>query len=140
MKPEYDMNNKSCKMIEKYFYIDKQTAHALLEEVVHTKATKRGIDRHAFLLGDYAVLSTNRLKLRNVVTRDDSLKYLDEIIHTLYALQERGVAVIPVLGYCYDPGNRDGNGYIFQQRAKGEELYDDAVMTKFHPTYFETAQ
>ena len=119
-------------MIEKYFYMDRQTAQDLLDEIKYTEAAKRGIDRHAFLFGDYAVLSTCRLKLRNVVTRDDDLAYLDEIIYTLYKLRERGVAVVPILGYCYDPDSRDGNGYIFQQRAKGEELYDDAIMTKFH--------
>jgi len=118
-------------MIEKYFYIDCQTACELLDQIKHIEAAKRGIDRHAFILGDYVVLSTERLKLRNVVTRDDELVYLDEIIKTLTMLRERGIAVIPILGYCYDPNSRDGKGYLFQLRAKGAELYDDAVMTKF---------
>lgn len=118
-------------MIEKYFYIDCQTAHELLEQIKHIEAAKRGIDRQAFLLGDYVVLSTERLKLRNVVMRDDELAYLDEIIKTLNMLRERGIAVIPILGYCYDPNSRDGRGYLFQLRAKGTELYDDAIMTKF---------
>ena len=119
-------------MIEKYFYIDSQTARELLGQIKHIEAAKRGIDRHAFLLGDYVVLSTERLKLRNVVTRDDELVYLDEIIRTLNMLRECGIAVIPILGYCYDSSSRDGEGYLFQLRAKGAELYDDAIMTKFY--------
>ena len=39
--------------------------------------------------------------------------------------------VNPILGYCYDPDSCDGKGYLFQVRAKGAELFDDAIMTKF---------
>ncbi len=91
----------------------------------------RGIDRHAYLIGEYAVLSTKRLKLRNVDTRDDDLRYLDEIIEMLWRLHESGVSVVPILGYCCDEGSADGCGYMFQQRAIGRELYDDAIMTRF---------
>lgn len=118
-------------MKELYLGIDPQTAHSLLDQVKTMKSTKRGIDRHAFLIGDYAVLSTNRLKLRNVETRDEDLAYFHEIIETLAHLDRRGVSVVPILGYCYEPDSQDGKGYIFQRRARGAELYDDAVLTKF---------
>ena len=119
------------KMIEKYFYMDARTAQELLEKVKGMKASGRGIDRQAFLTGEYAVLSCGRLKLRNVVTRDEDLAYLDEIIHTLWRLHQRGVAAVPILGYCCDPKSDDGSGYLFCQRARGRELYDDGILTKF---------
>jgi hypothetical protein len=119
-------------MKEKYFYIEAGKARALLSQIKGTEAAKRGIDSRVYLIGEYAVLSTQRIKLRNVATRDDDLAYLDELIQTLMSLREQGVAAIPILGYCYDPDSEDGNGYIFQQRAKGDELYDDAVMAKYY--------
>ncbi|MCL2300984.1 MAG: hypothetical protein FWC27_12650 [Firmicutes bacterium] len=118
-------------MTEKYFYIEPEKARALLAQTQGMKAAKRGIDSHVYLIGEYAVLTTGRLKLRNVATRDDDLAYLDELIGTLMRLREQGVAVVPILGYCYDPDSEDGDGYIFQPRAKGEELYDDAVMQAY---------
>lgn len=126
---------KSSKVIgvqEKYFCIEPEKARELLSQTKGMKPAKRGIDRRAYLIGDYAVLSTSRLKLRNVATRDDDLAYLDELIETLMRLREQGVAVVPILGYCFDPDSRDGAGYIFQPRAKGEELYDDAVLVKYY--------
>ncbi|MCL2513321.1 MAG: hypothetical protein FWF08_05420, partial [Oscillospiraceae bacterium] len=81
---------------------------------------------------EYAVLTTSQIKLRNIATRDDDLAYFDELIKTLMALFEQSIAIVPILGYCYDPGSENGTGYIFQPRAKGEELYDDAVMTKYY--------
>ena len=37
---------------------------------------------------------------------------------------QQGVAVVPILGYCFDPDSENGNGYIFQLRAKGEEFWE----------------
>ena len=118
-------------MIEKYFYIDPSDARQLINQVEHMLWSKRGIDRHAYLFDNHAVLSTNRLKLRNVTTRDDDLHYLDEIIETLFALHQKGVAVVPILGYCYDPDSADGTGFVIQNRAKGHELFDDAILAAF---------
>lgn len=47
-------------------------------------------------------------------------------------LKEQGVAVVPILGYCVEPNSENGNGYIIQSRAKGEELYDDSIMKKYY--------
>lgn len=60
--------------------------------------------------------------------RDDNLVYYDELVQSFMSLKEQGVAAVPVLGYCYEPDSENGNGYIIQQRAKGEELYDDALL------------
>jgi hypothetical protein len=117
---------------EKYFYIEPEKARKLLSQVKEMKAIKRGFDSHVYLIGDYAILSTSRIKLRNVITRDDELAYFDELIKTLMSLREQCVAVVPILGYCYDPDSENGNGYVFQLRAKGEELYDDAVMKEYY--------
>lgn len=119
-------------MKEKYFYIEPETARDLLAEVKGRKAEKRGFDSHVYLVGNYAVLTTGRIKLRNVTTRDDNLIFFDELIQTLWDLRAQGVAVVPILGYCYDPDSKDGTGFIFQPRAKGEELYDDAVMKEYY--------
>lgn len=119
-------------MIEKYFGIAPDAAGELLSRTKDMNPSKRGIDCRVYLLGDYAVLKTSRLKLRNVTTRDDDLAYLDELIRALIKLRERGVNAVPILGYCYDPDSKDGDGYIFQPKALGEELYDDAVMREFY--------
>lgn len=119
-------------MKEKYFYIESEKARELLSQVENMKAAKRGIDRHAYFIDDYVVLSTQRIKLRNVTTRDDNLIYFDELIKILMSLREQGIAVIPILGYCFEPDSENGTGYIFQLRAKGEELYDDAIMKKYY--------
>jgi len=118
-------------MREKYFAISPETAHAMMAQAQAMEPAKRGFDRRAWLLGEYAVLSTQRLKLRNVDTRDDDLTYLDELIETLLTLKEQGVGVVPFLGYCCDEDSKDGCGYLFAQRARGEEMYDDAVMTAY---------
>ena len=118
-------------MIEKYYDIDPQHARQLIAQVKNAQWSKRGIDRHAYLLEDYAVLSTKRLLLRNVITRDDDLRFLDEIIQTLLDLHQQGVSVVPILGYCYDPNSTDRIGFMIQKRAKGLELYDDAAMARF---------
>lgn len=81
---------------------------------------------------EYAVLAVTKLKWRNYPTRDDDLAYYDELVQCLMRLRERGVAVVPILGYCYDPDSEDGKGYVIQQRAKGEELYDDARLKEFY--------
>lgn len=119
-------------MKEKYFYIKPEKAKELLTQTKEMKAVKRGIDSHVYLIGEYAILTTERIKLRNVTTRDDDLAYFDELIKTLMCLREQGISVVPILGYCFDPDSKNGNGYIFQQRAKGEELYDDAVMNEYY--------
>lgn len=119
-------------MKEKCFYIKPEKVKELLSQIKEMEAAKRGVDSHVYLIGEYAVLTTDRIKLRNVITRDDDLAYFDELIKTLKNLQEEGVAVVPILGYCFDPDSENGNGYIFQQRAKGEELYDDVVMKEYY--------
>jgi hypothetical protein len=119
-------------MKEKYSYIEPEKARELLFQVKEMKAVKHGFDSHVYLIEEYAVLTTNRIKLRNVTTRDDDLAYFDELIKTLMSLSEQGIAVILILGYCFDPDSENGNGYIFQLRAKGDELYDDAVMIEYY--------
>ncbi|MDE7054396.1 MAG: hypothetical protein K2O84_06215 [Oscillospiraceae bacterium] len=119
-------------MVERFIYIEPVTAHKLLSNLKLIKPSARGCDKHAYLIGNYAVLTTSKLKLRNITTRDDDLAHYDELIKLLMDLYKNGVSVIPVLGYCYDPDSKDGDGYIIQQRAKGEELFDDAVMKAYY--------
>ena len=119
-------------MEEKYFYIQPETARGLLAQMKEMKAAKRGVDRQAYLIGEYAVLTASKIKLRNVTTRDDDLAYFDELIKTLMELKEQGVGVVPILGYCVEPNSENGNGYIIQSRAKGEEIYDDSIMKELY--------
>ena len=118
-------------MIEKFFYIEPETVRSLLAQIDVMGYDKRGVDRKAYLFDEYAVLSASRIKLRNGV-RDDNLTYFDELIHILWQLSGQGVNVVPIYGYCFDPESTDGTGYIFQKRAKGEELYDDAIMKEYY--------
>lgn len=117
-------------MIEKYFAIEPERAHRLIDQAKAMQWSSRGHDRRAYLIGDYAVLSTEQMKLRNVDTRDDDLRYWDEIIQALLELHRDGVAVMPVLGYCCDQESEDGTGFIIQRRARGKALYDDAILSK----------
>ncbi len=119
-------------MEEKYFYIEPEIARGLLSQIKEMKAAKRGVDRQAYLIDEYAVLKASKIKLRNVTTRDDNLAYFDELIKTLMDLKEQGVAVVPILGYCVEPNSENGNGYIIQSRAKGAELYDDSIMKEYY--------
>nr|WP_300768986.1 hypothetical protein [uncultured Acetatifactor sp.] len=119
-------------MEEKYFYIQPETARGLLAQIKEMEAAKRGVDSQAYLIGEYAVLTASKIKLRNVTTRDDDLAYFDELIKTLMELKEQGVGVVPILGYCVEPNSENGNGYIIQSRAKGEEIYDDSIMKELY--------
>lgn len=123
---------KESNIGENYFYIEPEKARMLLEQTEKMSPDKRGIDRRAYLIDEYAVLSTSRLKLRNVTVPDPDLVYFDELVRTLKKLRERGVLVVPILGYCYDKESEDGDGYILQERAKGKELYDDAILVKYY--------
>lgn len=118
-------------MKEKYFAIDPSYARQLIARATKTEWSKRGVDRRAYLIDDCAVLATDRLKLRNVTTRDDDLRYFDEIAETLLKLFQQNVATVPVLGYCYDINSADGTGFIIQKRADGSELLDDAILSEF---------
>ena len=119
-------------MEEKYFYIEPEIARGLLSRMREMKAVKRGVDKQAYLIDEYAVLTASKIKLRNVITRDDDLAYFDELIKTLMDLKKQGVGIVPILGYCVEPDSDYGNGYIIQSRAKGAELYDDSVMKEFY--------
>lgn len=119
-------------MKEKYFYIKAQKARELLHQIQGMQANKQGQDSQVYLIDEYAVLTTKKLKLRNYLTRDDNLVYYDELVHCLMNLKEQGVASVPILGYCYDPDSENGDGYIIQQRAKGEELYNDAILKEYY--------
>ncbi len=116
-------------MTEKYFYIEPEKANELLSKTKDIKPDKHGVDRCVYLIDRYAVLFSERIKLRNVTVHDDDLAYFDELIETLMNLQKQGVSVIPILGYCCDT---DGSGYIFEKRANGKELYDDAIMKEYY--------
>lgn len=128
------LQKKEClgMMQEKYFYINPQKARELLLQVQGMQSDKRGLDNQVYLVDEYAVLATTKLKLRNYPTRDDDLVYYDELVQSLMRLKEQGVAVVPVLGYCYEPDSENGSGYIIQRRARGEELYDDARLKAFY--------
>lgn len=118
-------------MVEKYTGIEPDKAREMIKNINHYSYAHRGIDRCAYLFDGYAVLSSNRLKLRNVDVRDDDLIHLDDIIARLNRLYDEGVKVVPILGYCYDPESEDGTGYIIMKRAKGAELYDDAIICRY---------
>ena len=118
-------------MCGKFFAIEREKALELIERTERMIPAHRGIDRRAYLIDDHAVLATSRLKLRNVDVRDDELRYLDELILELARLHGEGINVVPILGYCYDPDSSDGEGFLIQRRAKGAEMYNDAIICKY---------
>ena len=118
-------------LVERFKYIDPKLARRLLDSVSCMKCSKNGIDRKAYLFEEYVLLTTNRIKLRNMSFLDEDLVYFDKIIDTLQDLYVAGVSVVPILGYCYDPMSKNGDGFLFESRAKGEELYDDAILSRF---------
>lgn len=115
-------------MIEKFIHISAEKARELLERAKGKEHTKSGTDCRVSFVDDYAILKSNHIKLRNIETFDENLVYLDNLIESLIELKQKGVGVIPILGYCYDPNSHDGEGYIIQPSAKGAELYDDSIM------------
>ena len=54
-------------MIQRCRFIDEKDAHSLLERIGSMTPDKHGVDGRVYLLGEYAVVHTNRLKLRNAV-------------------------------------------------------------------------
>ncbi|MDR2572272.1 MAG: hypothetical protein LBD23_18510 [Oscillospiraceae bacterium] len=112
-------------MIEKYFGIERETAHQLIAATDNMKHEKSGDNMfqntETFLFDKYAVLKSQNINVRNVSTQDPALKYYESIANTLLDLHRQGVNVVPILAFQV---NNDGNGYIIQKRAKGAELYD----------------
>ena len=118
-------------LVERFKYIDPKLARQLLDSISRMEYSKNGIDRKAYLFDEYVLLTTNRLKLRNMGFLDEDLLYFEKIIDTLQELNISGVSVVPILGYCYDPMSANGDGFIIESRAEGEELYDDAILSRF---------
>lgn len=118
-------------LVERFKYIDPKLARKLLDSISRMEYSKNGIDRKAYLFDEYVLLTTNRLKLRNMGFLDEDLLYFEKIIDTLQELNISGVSVVPILGYCYDPMSANGDGFIIESRAEGEELYDDAILSRF---------
>ncbi len=92
----------------------------------------KGKNSNDYYVGDYAIVETRQMNLRNVSVVDSDLKYLDMIIDTLMKLLLDGVKVKPILGYSFDENSSDNSGYIIQERAKGEEVYDYAILLDFY--------
>jgi len=59
-------------MKEKYFYIKARKAKELLHQIQGMQANKQGQDSQEYLIDEYAVLTTKKLKLRNYLTHDDN--------------------------------------------------------------------
>jgi hypothetical protein len=118
---------------EKYLYIEPQKAKGLLSEIKNMKPSKIGSGSLVYLIDEYAILETEEINRRNVLTHDDDLAYLDELAKTLMDLSKKHVGTIPILGYYFDSkNNNEGKGFLIQERAKGEELYDDEIMKFFY--------
>ena len=111
-------------VIEKYFSIDREDAQQMIaatESMTHEKSGDNGFQNtKVFLFADYAVLKMQNMNFRNAANQDTDLKHLEWLAVTLLELQAQGVNVLPILAFQ----SEYGNGYIFQPRAKGAELYD----------------
>ena len=111
-------------MIEKYFGIDCKTSQQTInstKNMISEKSGNNGFQNtKVFLFDEYAVLKMQNLNFRKSTIPDTDLKHLTRLSVTLLDLQAKGINVVPILAFLSD----DGNGYIIQPRAKGEEVYD----------------
>jgi len=117
--------------IEKYFNILPETVQELInstENITNDKSGDNGFQStKVFLIDDYAVLKMKNIVYRNVTIQDFDLKYLEQLALILLDLQAKKVNVVPILAFRSD----GKDGYIVQQRAKGDEMYDrDKVYEK----------
>jgi hypothetical protein len=111
--------------MEKYPYIEQNTARALIERAQKSAHTKTGAESDVWVLGDYVVLKSCRLGLRNVEIKDTNCAHLDDVIKTLMQLSRAGVAVVPILGYRYNERSKIGkDSFVIQRRAAGAELWE----------------
>ena len=117
-------------MVDKYFYIDKALAEQLIEQANNGKYEKGGTNSRVAIFGDYAILKTGNIEVKNTNLFDSKTIPFDKIIDKVHALNDAGVSAVPILGYCYDKNSISNfgnyayaNGYIIQQRAKGSELW-----------------
>lgn len=117
-------------MQEKYLYIEKEKARSLLQDIGDIKPERSGVNSKVWLTDGYAVLYSENLNVRNVTVPDSKLDFLEQLAVDLMELHRQGTGVIPILGFCCD--DESGRGYIFQPRAKGEELYHDRIMEKYY--------
>lgn len=112
-------------LMEKYFGISRETAQGMIvatKDMVNAKSGDNGFQcTKTFLFDEYAVLQMKNINVRNIDTQDKDLKHLESISKTLLDLQTNGVNVVPILFFQSDD---EGDGYVIQPRAKGEELYD----------------
>lgn len=109
-------------------YISLDEVERLLNKVEGQTSKKAGGNSKAYIFGDYVVLKTGNISLGDV---SDGIKEppFDRIIEKLHALKNSGVNVVPVLGYicngmCDFGESAYGEGFVFQPRAKGSELWE----------------
>lgn len=114
-------------MIEKYFFISTKEARRVLSVLKDLKPSKLRFKSYVYLFDEYAVSAVPKINYRASCVYDEDLEYLDELIMDLMDLNEFGVSVMPILGYCY---NKSGSGCVIRLRADGSEIYDDSIMKK----------
>ena len=122
-------------MVDKYFYIDKALAEQLIEQANSGKYEKGGTNSRVAILGDYAILKTGNIEVKNTDLFDNQTIPFDKVVEKVHALADVGVSVVPIIGYCYNEnalsnyGSRTyAKGYIIQQRAKGSELWQRRLL------------
>lgn len=115
-----------------FSYIDINTALKVLGSISDKEVLKQGVNSATYYYEDYAILKTTNMNYRNVSVEDFDLKHFDDVISRLMELKKQAVNVVPILGYQYDGESEEKDGLIIQEKAKGEELYDDSIIMEFY--------
>ena len=120
-------------------YIDQTLANELIKntanELIHNR---RGTNSKAFIIGDYCVLKSHNIPLKENSINGSPFNIVIDKLHTL---KQSGVNVVPILGYMYDEKSVSDSsssvytsGYIFQPKAPGSELWDSKKLSMYNPT------
>jgi hypothetical protein len=112
--------------------IDPAVAEDLISRCAAGQHDRAGGNSKAFIFGNYVVLKTNGINVKNAETPEGEIPF-DTVISRLEKLKNDGVRVVPILGYQYDPESTHdygetsfASGFIIQDRAEGLEMWDRA--------------
>jgi len=115
-----------------FSYIDINTALKVLGSINENDVLKQGVNSSTYYYKEYAILKTANMNYRNVSVEDHDLKHFDDVIKQLMELKKHAINVVPILGYQYDDESDEKEGLIIQEKAKGDELYDDSIIMEFY--------
>ncbi|MCL2540776.1 MAG: hypothetical protein FWE53_05165 [Firmicutes bacterium] len=110
-------------MENRFYHIDEKLALELIARTKTEKAAQWGAWAEVHVFENHAVLGMKGMYYQDKHFFARDVVPYDIIISKLNRLAKKGVAVVPILGYCF----RETDGYIIMERAKGSELWAGAI-------------